>query len=349
MAAKSIELHTIVIEKIIVHDIPKHKKDELSVEPNYSQKESKLTDGLRNFFKTKVVEALRSDRAFKICFDDDNNESPISWLAKESLESDGSLIVTHSKAIAKYLFEIQVGLNPASILVVIHGKINGYNALFILKLEMDKGAQLTLDPKTKSYDIQEIENLMLTQKTKIFKVAMFILRADFKSLYDGLIMDYQIDTKAKKEVTTWFIDKFLGCRAFEDPKIVTQRFYNLTKAFIDTLEDKITKAKYLQDLNSYIQKNSTVINPKEFADDYLSSTAHRNNYKSFLESKKFRFTSSPKDISQINRQIKKIVVLFENDISIIGNKGTLKNKVKLSKTENGLDRAEIVSKIKSVK
>ena len=349
MAAKNLELHTILIEKIIVHDIPKHKKDDLSIEPNYSQKESKLTDRLSNFFKTKVVEALRSDRAFKICFDADNDESPISWLAKESLESDGSLLVVHSKAIAQFLFKIQVGINPASILVVIHGKVNGCNALFILKLEMDKGAQLTLDPKTKSYDIQEVENLMLTQKTKIFKVAMFILRSDFKSHYDGLIMDYQIDTKAKKEITTWFIDKFLGCRAFEDPKVVTQKFYNLTKAFIDTLDSPITRAKYIQDLNSYIQKNSATINPKEFADDYLTSTGHRNNYKNFLESKKFRFTTSPKDTSQINRQVKKIVVMFENDISIIGNDGTFKNKVKLTKTENGLDRAEIISKIKSVK
>ena len=297
MATKKIDLSTIVIERIIVHDIPRHQKGDYSIAPNYSQKESKLTDGLRLFFKDKVVQALASDKAFKICYDDDNNESPISWLVNESLNSDGSMITVHSKAIAKYLFEIQVGSNAAGILVIIHGTVNGHNASIILKLEMDKGAQLTLDPKTKSYDIQEVENLMLTQKTKIYKVAMFILRDDFKTNYDGIIMDYQIDTKAKKEVITWFIGKFLGCKAFEDPKIVTQKFYNLTKAFINTLEEPILKAKYLQDLNSYIQKNSPTINPKEYADDYLTTTAHRNNYKNFLENKNFKFSSSVKWMS----------------------------------------------------
>ena len=187
---------------------------------------------------------------------------------------------------------------------------------------------------------------MLTQKTKIFKVAMFIIRDNFSSKFDGLIMDYQIDIKAKKEVTTWFIEKFLGCRAFEDPKITTQHFYNYTKAYIHTIEDEIVKIKYIQDLNSYVQKNNQQLNPKEFADDYLVSSAHKNDYKSFLESKKFKFNSFLKDTTQIDWQIKKIVVMFENDISIIGNKGTFKQNVKFEPLENGLTKAEIISKIK---
>jgi hypothetical protein len=174
------------------------------------------------------VQSLSSDKAFKICFDNDNETSPISWITNEVLESDGSSIVAQSKAITKHLFDIQVGYNAAGILVVIYGKVNSISTCIILKLEKDKGAQLTLDPKTKSYNIAEIEDLMLTQKTKIFKVAMFIDRKSFGIRYDGLIMDYQIDIKEKKEATTWFIEKFLGCKAFEDPKIATQRFYNHT-------------------------------------------------------------------------------------------------------------------------
>jgi hypothetical protein len=348
MPPKKIDLSTITIERIIVHDIPKHQKNDYSIEPNYSLQESHLTDGLRLFFKDKVLQALNSDRSFKICFDD-NSDSTVSWLAGESMKSDGSLIATHSKEIAKRLFEIQVGNNAAGILVVIHGKVNNKTSCIILKLEMDKGAQLTLDPKTKSYDISEVENLMLTQKTRIYKVAMFILRDKFNINYDGIIMDYQIDTRAKKDISTWFMDKFLGCIAFEDPKVVTQKFYNLTRSFIDTISDPVTKAKYLQDLNSYVQKNSPTINPKEFAIDHLNTTNHRNDYRNFLESKRFSFSASPKDITHIERQIRKIVLTFENDIAIIGKKGTFKNKVKLSKTEDGRDKAEIVSKIQSIK
>jgi hypothetical protein len=345
--ALKIDTTTILIERIIVHDIPKHKKGEQGIEPNYSEQESKLTQGLRNFFKDKVVQALGSDKSFKICFDEEN-DSPISWITNEVLKSDGSNFVLQSKAITKHLFDIQVGYNAAGILVGIYGKVNSLNTCIILKLEKDKGAQLTLDPKTHSYNIAEVEDLMLTQKTKIFKVAMFILRDDFKAKYDGVIMDYQIDIKEKKEVTTWFMDKFLGCRAFEDPKITTQHFYNYTRAYINTLQDELDRAKYIQDLNSYVQKNSLTLNPKEFAEDYLKSTAHRNDYKNFLGTKKFKFTSFPKDLSQIDRQVKKITLTFDNDISIVGNKGTFDKKVKLEKLDNGQTRAEVTSKIRSI-
>ncbi len=345
--ATKFDFSSILIEKIIVHNVPKHQKGDLSIEPNYSLQESKLSDGLRLFFKDKVVQALGSDRAFKICFDN-TNISPISWIIGEALKPASDFVV-HSKAIAKHLFEIQVGSNAAGILVVINGKINSLNTCIILKLEMDKGAQLTLDPKTKSYDIEEVENLMLTQKTKIFKVAMFILRSDFKAKYDGVIMDYQIDIKAKKEVTTWFIEKFLGCMAFEDPKITTQKFYNLTRSFIETQDDPIVKTKYLQDLNSYVQKNNLTLNPKEYAEDYLNTSAHRNNYKTFLESKNFKYSAFPKDLTQIERQVKTIMIVFENDISITGSKGTFANKVILEKLANGQTKAEVVSRIKRVK
>lgn len=342
-----IDTSTILIERIIVHDIPKHKKDEKGIEPSYSQQESKLTDGLRIFFKDKVVQSLNSDRSFKICFES-GNTAPTSWIMNEFLISDGSNIVIQSKELAKYLFSIQVGSNAAGILVVIFGKINSFNTCIILKLERDKGAQLTLDPITKSFNIAEVENLMLTQKTKIFKVAMFILRDNFKTKFDGLIMDHQIDIREKKVATTWFMNLFLGCRAFEDPKITTQHFYNYTRAYIETLEDPLDKAKYIQDLNSYVQKNSPTLSPKEFAGDYLKDSHHKNNYRDYLKNKKFNFNSFPRDTTQIDIQTRKFAVEFANGISIIGKKGTFNKNVKLEKLKDGQHRAEIISKITKV-
>lgn len=263
--AKKVDLQTISIENVIVHDLPKHKKGELSILPNCSEKESKLTDGLKLFFKDKVIQALASDKAFKVSFDPDN-DSPVSYLVTDMLKSNCADIVTSSTAIAKQLFEIQVGNNASGILVIMFGKINTSGTCIILKLERDQGAQLKLDPKTKSYNIEEVKDLMLTKKTKIYKVALFVLKSDFTVKFDGMVMDYQIDVKAKKEVITFFIQKFLGCKPFEEPKITTQKFYNYTRAYIFTIADDILKAKYLQDLNSYIQKNSSIINPKEFAD-----------------------------------------------------------------------------------
>lgn len=345
--ATSIELSSLKIEKIIVHDIPRHKQNDFSIQPNYSEQESTITDGLRLFFKDKVVSALSSDKAFKISYDPESS-SPISWQVSELLKEKGKQLIDISKAIAKHLYEIQVGVNAAGILVVIYGSINKFKTCVILKLERDQGAQLRLDPKTHSFNIQEVKDLMLTQKTKIFKVAMFISRDDFKTKFDGLIMDYQINVKQKKEVSTYFIDKFLGCKAFEDPKVTTKRFYNLTRTYIDTVDDQILKTKYIQDLNSYIQKNNNSLNPKEFADDYMKLSSHKNGYKDYLETKNFKFSSFPKDTQLIDNKVKRIAIVFENDVSIIGNKGAFDKSVKLEELENGKHRAEIISKIKRV-
>jgi hypothetical protein len=331
-----------------VHTIPKHKKNtEGETEPKYSKLESKLSDGLKLFFKDKITQALDSDKSFKICFNN-SSTSPVSYLTKDLLTGKGVSFIEHSKSLAKYLFDVQVGSNAAGILVCVYGTVNSMDTCFFLKLEMDKGVQLTLDQKTDSYDIEEVENLMLTQKTRIYKVAMFILRDDFDAKYDGKTMDYQIDLKNKKDVTTWFIDKFLGCYAYEDPKITTQKFYNLTRSFIDTIKEPIEQAKYIQDLNSYVQKNASTLSPKEFADDYLETTEQKSSYKRFLESKDFNFSSFFKDTSQIENQVKKIMINFANDITIIGTKGILNDKVKLEKLENGQTRAEIVSRIRKI-
>ncbi len=347
MSHHHIDLSSLLIRKIVVHDIPKHKKGDLEIEPNYSERESRLTDGMKMFFKEKVIQSLGSSRSFKISFDEEN-ESPAPWLIDDILNGNGRNLVSKSKLIAKHLFEIQVGNNEAGLLVLIYGKANSKNTCILMKLERDKGAQLKIDPETKAFNIEEVQNLMLTQKTKIFKVALFILKNDFSCEYNGLIMDHQVNIRIKKEVITWFMSKFLGCKAFEDPQITTQRFYKYTKAFINTIEDNLDKAKYIMDLNSYIQRNNRALNPREFADEYLTSTEHKEGYKKYLETKNFNFTSFPKDIAQIEKQVKKITLIFENNIAIIGNEGVLDNSVKLEKLDNGLHKAEIISKIKKI-
>lgn len=75
----------------------------------------------------------------------------------------------------------------------------------ILKLERDNGAQLVLNEDTKTFNVEEVHDLMLTKKTKIFKVAIFINRISAGTDYDGRLMDYQISPKNKKEINTFFL------------------------------------------------------------------------------------------------------------------------------------------------
>lgn len=346
MKNKNLDLSLLVIDKIIVHDIPKHKKQEIGIKPKYSEQECESSDGMKSIFKDKIVAASR--KSFKICFDE-NQTSPVPLFIKEVLENEKDLFVSNTKKMADKLLESQDGVNAAGILLIIFGRIKEDNVCVIMKLERDKGVQLKLNPVTQSFDLKDIDDLMLTQKTKLYKVAFFILKDNFNLKYDGILTDFQINMKAKKEVTTFFMNDFLGCKPYEDPKFATKRFYNLTRTFIDIIEDEIKRTKYVQDLNSYIQKNQNTINPREFVEDYFDEPEEKERYKSYLKEKGFAFDSSyVKDTDLIERNIKRITVSFENDISIIGTKGVIDEKVKFEKLDNGQHRAEIISKIKDV-
>lgn len=345
--ATKLDTSTIVIEKIIVHSIPRHKKGDFSIEPQYSEQESSLPDGLRVFFKDKIISSLQSNKELRVCYDTDNL-SPVSTYINQIINSNGEDFVEQSKLMTKYLFEIQDGQNASGILVVIFGKINEQKTCIIIKLERDEGAQLELDTKTKSFNIKDVKDLMLTRKTKIYKVGLFVDKAVFKIKYDGSTADLQIDPKTKKEITTWFIEKFLGCIPLADPRGTTKKFYDLTTTFIQSIEDSIKKAKYTQDLNSYLQKNSHRISAREFADDYMETT-EKDRYNLYLKEKNFRMSEFPKDNTFIDNKIKTITMLFSNDIAIVGKKGTFDKNVKLERQNDGNTKAEIISKVKSIR
>lgn len=346
MAIK-LDTSTIAIGRIIVHSIPKHKKGDFSVEPQYSEQESSLPDGLRVFFKDKVIQCLGSNKELRVKYDEENR-SPVSTYINEIINSEGSDLIEQSKLMTKYLFEIQDGQNASGILVVIFGKINEKGACIIIKLERDEGAQLELDPITKSFNIKDVKDLMLTRKTKIYKVGLFIDKAKFKVNYDGSTADLQVDPKTKKVVTTWFIEKFLGCVPIENPKTTTKKFYDYTTTFIQSVEDPLKKAKYTQHLNSYLQKNTQRISAREFADEYLE-TPDKDNYSKYLKDKDFRMSEFPKDNDYIANKIKSITMLFANDIAIVGKKGTFEKNVKLELQNDGNTKAEIISKVKSIR
>jgi len=352
MPYNQILLSSIYFDEVIVHTLPKHKKDESEIEPRYSETVSPLSIPLISVFKDKIVSALAGDKMLKLLFDEDN-PSPIATftklIIKEQQSNGKSKFVNISKKIAKHLFDTQKGNNNEGILVVIPVKVNQNPALVLIKLEMDSGAQLVMNDAMKSFDIKAIEDLMMTKKTRVYKVAL-LLNRDLQGVeFDAIVTDNQIDMKAKKEVSSWFINRFLGCKPYKDPKIVTQDFYNFTKAFIDMQSDDVIKAKYHQDLNSYLTKNISRLNPKEFADDYLLTTEERNGYRDFLKTKGFSFNSFNKDLTQIENKVRKMAIEFANGVVITSNSGRLEDKVILENAQDGQTKATITSKVRKIK
>jgi len=71
---------------------------------------------------------------------------------------------------------MQSGINSKGLLSVIFCKVDGRHSLAILKLEREEGVRLkttTLAGK-QTYDLDLIKELMLTGKTKLFKLGLFV-------------------------------------------------------------------------------------------------------------------------------------------------------------------------------
>ncbi|MGV3596800.1 MAG: nucleoid-associated protein [Bacteroidota bacterium] len=343
---ESLDFSLLHLKNVIVHDIPKHSKHDSSLEPIYSEAETALSNKLKTLFKTKINNALSSDKTLKVCFDE-NTSAPMPTLIKDIIRKNINQFVLISKEMGTHLYNSQNGLNPAGILLIMHGHINMLRCCVIMKLDRDSGAQLKINDKTKSIDIEQVEDLMLTEKSKVFKIGVFFDRGEVNFNYDGFVADFQNNMKSKANVKSQFIEQFLGCFPFDDPSISTKKFYELTKEFIFLLPDKLSQAKYLQDLNSYVQKNITLLNPRDFAEDYLITSKERDDYKNYLAKNEFSFQSFPKNNTLISTKIKKITMVFANGISLTGDKGTFDKKVIITKTEDGHE-AKIRSRIQRV-
>ena len=230
------------------------------------------------------------------------------------------------------------------------GNVGGVKIVGILKLEREEGARLQQIQKDgkPTYDILHIKDLILTEKTKLFKIGLFFQDDTGQYGYDGKVCDKQLSS-SNKEVADFFLKSFLGCSLAGDPKVETKEFFNKSQIFInEEVCDPIVQTKYSLHLVSYISNNLRTINARRFAAQYLDE-GHKQSYIDFLKNKKVKTTDIVRDTSLIEGNLKKMTLDFENGVRIIANQKDFEDCVKLEELENGNTKAEVRSKLKNVK
>ena len=334
------------ITKIIVHDVPRHKKDDTSPQIDYSDKESNLTPDLKLFFKDKLVEIINK-KSFRVLFNS-SLTSPVPTIISElNLSLPRMDIIEPSKKIAKQLFDIQMGTNPPGIVVIIEGTINSKHILSILKVERDEGAKIEKNTGQHFLDIVAVKDLLLTKKTRLFKASIFFNRIDYNIDFDGYVADNQLQLYSMKDIADFFLTDFLGCGFYDDTRIMTKNFFEYTQSYITKIEDPIKKAIYYEHLLSYTNKPDNSLGFNEFSNEYLEID-DRQSYEDHMKLNKFPEDNFRKDTELIQSHIKRMMIDFDNDVSIISKNGDLGNKVKLSSFDNGFTKAEIIAKIKKI-
>lgn len=347
----NLDYSTLDIGKVIIHEIPQHRKSETGSSPILSEVESPITNDLRIFLREKITESAGSSSACRVEFVNPT-DSPIPVFVSEYLVSGKTPdFISMSQEIAKYLYKIQTGVNPTGLLAVMMCELEDKPALGVLKIEREEGLRFQQDEVggKKTFSLEHIRQLMLTRKTKLFKIGLFIAEnRDLQSIH-GIVCDQQRGFTEKGEVADFFLRKFLGCKLYDDPPITTKRFMEATQEFVDkNIDDPIKKSTYCTHLVSELTSNRQVIRPKKVAEDYFD-VKDRKAYIDHLESKGVPISQFDKDTERIKKRLQKMLVEFVNGVQIISPAEGYEEMVKLTALDDGRTRAEVVDELKSVK
>jgi len=340
---------TLRIEKVIIHDIPRHKAGEGGIGPVLSEVESNLTQELRNYFKERINWSVTSSNARDVAFDS-STTSLVPNLVCECLNNGGQEFIDISQQIARHLFNIQSGINSKGLLAFVVCSLEGWNALAILKLEREEGIRLlttTIDGKH-TFNLDLIKQLMLTGKTKLFKIGLFVQIGTTVETIEGVVCDYQRGFTPTSEIADFFLSKFLGCQLSIVPDVATKRFFLTSEQYFnEEIIDPALRGQYLTHLFSELTSQRGTVNPRTFAEDNLHDT-DRQQYLTYLEEHDAPSTVFNKDTNLIDSRIKIMSLQFQCGASIVAPNDVFQDRVRLTQLETGDTRAEITDRVKHI-
>lgn len=354
-----IKTSNITIDKFIVHDIPKklsYKSLELDDEitqnkPVLSDVPTPSSERLVRFFKSKLSSSIGSSNSVQIKYKNDIEYVPQQI---EEYFKDQNLAIKSSQNIALKLFDIQNARNSEGLLLFVYGTLDNKNFIAILKVEREEGVQIDVTKDTKgntSFNLNYIENLMLTKKTKLFKIALFLRDTNETK---GYLSDNQMGLNTLGNYADFFLSDFLGCELISEPQMVTKSFFESTQEFINSSSlSPSDKASMINHLVSQLTNNYPTVNIRKFSEDSFPISSVDSGlvdeYINEIE-ESCQCTTFVKDTALISGKLKKQQFSFVSGVSVIV-PGDLKDSdiIKYGETEDRKMKMEIIDSVKEIR
>jgi hypothetical protein len=254
-----------------------------------------------------MVRALGSKSAFDIVFRPDT-ASPVPALVQGYAASrrQANQFVDASQQLARTLFDYQSGAMSSGLLTVLDGAVGGRPALAILKLEREAGAQLeqgTRDGR-RTYEMSVLENLVLTDGTRLFKSVLFLKSGTGPDDFEGIACDDQRSFGSTDELAQFWM-RFLGCRLKEEPRVATKKFFEIAVRYVnDAVTDPVEKNTIYEHVVSELKSQKKQFSPKRFIEDYLPAE-HQQSFTDFLGEHHVALRQFTLDISAIERRLRR--------------------------------------------
>jgi len=301
--------------------------------PTLSDAPSPIDASLKNYFKERVQETLRT--AAVDVRHDPSVGSPVPASIFEILSRPSNL-VRASRAIATHLYNCQTGANPGGLVVVVDGQLDDARCVAILKLEREEALRLTQRNVRghRTFDVQHLRDLMLGNKTRVFKAGLFPHVGAVSRLW-GRVSDQQRSFMRAGEVADFFLTRFLGCSLAEEPDVVTKRNFEFFESFINTtVSDPERKARYELALLAEMEAPSPQFNPRGFAAYHFE----REDEEAFLAeaaASGLSLDRFDKDVHLIAARVRQMVMQFANGLRLSGTRTSFEESVTIEAPAQG--------------
>ena len=119
-----------------------------------------------------------------------------------------------------------------------------------------------------------LENLVLTDGTKLFKTGAFLRAGAGDDDFDMSACDSQHRVLDSTEMARFWLS-YLGCAVEEDARVTTSKFFNTTVEFANTyVTDLVDRTQIYESLNTELRSNRRNIVARDFVRDFVPEGLH---------------------------------------------------------------------------
>jgi hypothetical protein len=314
------DIGTFMVQRAIIHQIPKARLSQKAESPpTLSELPSELDRLKISYFQNRIRRSLGKSFAVQ---HDPGTASPAPAFLLDFFSAQKDRFVEVSRAMALHLHAIQGGSSSAGLLAVVEGTItSGTRAgkcLAVLKLEMEPGVRVEhILVNGKSTFQVEIEEVTLTETTRVFKAGVFPRFSDLTRL-SGLVSDEQLDpTVMGREIAEFFLSRFLGCALAASPRVETKRYLEMAEGFLNRLDSDEKKLRYQVSIQADLLKPSDVVDPEGFAREHLDED-DRDLFLAPLRTQTGQVLRFRKDNELIRTRVGRSLVELDNGVHLSG-------------------------------
>jgi 37-kD nucleoid-associated bacterial protein. len=344
-------VETFTVDQVIIHELTK-RETAPPAPPGLIMSEvpSALDADLRGYFARRIVDASRSG-SFPVVVDGSLG-SPVPDLVFTQLTDPDADFVAISRDIVQHLFDSQrrVSSSPG-LLVVVAGTVDTGPCAALLKLQKQEGVRLERIGAAgqQTFSVEHLRQLMLTNETRVFKVAMFPAE-DLATAVDihGVVSDKQRPYAPEKQVADFFLRDFLGCQVRDNPAKATSGFFHVSEKFInDEVAEPQARTQYHRALLSELTSQATMVDPRQFAALHLSpEDAPR--FVDYLRDHDVGTGQFDKSIELIKNRLREIEYVLGSGLKVRGPEEAWDDHVEVSQTDGNMLELLIEDRLDSV-